>query len=137
MGLLANEIEGNKRMSERRLDKLILLEYSKGDCRLFKNDNGYAELRNGAWIRFGLAPGSSDLVGAKSIIITPEMIGKKIAVAVVIEDKLPKKDGGKNPTRLQKNFLMVADKLGCIAGVARAVQDVQNIFDSWLAKMQS
>lgn len=47
-------------------------------------------------ITFGLYPGSSDYVGWNEIIITPEMIGQKIAVFTSIEiktenDKLSKK----------------------------------------------
>lgn len=120
-------------MSERDLDKSILLKYSVGDCRLFKNDNGAAQLKDGTWITYGLGAGSSDIIGARSIIITQEMVGKKIAVAVTIEDKMR----GKNPTTLQKNFLRIAKRLGCIQGVARSVEDAQNIFDNWLKEIQS
>ena len=64
----------------------------------FRNDNGMAYvggkylkskkiLIGGHPIRYGLCPGSGDLVGWKETIITPDMIDKKIAIFTSIEVK--------------------------------------------------
>lgn len=39
---------------------------------------------------FGLIKGSGDLIGWKSVTVTPEMVGQKVAVFVSIEVKTPK-----------------------------------------------
>ena len=51
-------------------------------------------------VKYGLYKGSSDLIGWKSIEITPEMIGQRFAVFVSVEVKKsdwkpPKPDGNK------------------------------------------
>jgi hypothetical protein len=52
-------------------------------------DNGKIILGNARRIRFGLHEGSADLIGWKSIKITPDMVGKKIAVFLSAEIKGP------------------------------------------------
>jgi hypothetical protein len=44
-------------------------------------------LRNPRHVRCGLAPGSSDLIGWHTVEITPEMVGRKVAVFVGVEVK--------------------------------------------------
>lgn len=41
-------------------------------------------------LSFGLIKGSGDLIGWKSVTVTPEMVGQKVAVFVSIEVKTPK-----------------------------------------------
>lgn len=43
------------------------------------------------FIRYGLRNGSSDLIGWKTITVTHDMVGKKIAIFTAIELKKPKK----------------------------------------------
>ncbi len=62
----------------RTVDKL-------NNVRLFRNNTG---MLNG--IRFGLCVGSSDLIGFQSIMVTPEMIGQKLAVFTALEVKTAK-----------------------------------------------
>ena len=55
--------------------RLALGQHS--DLRLFRNETGkLPDPRTGRWVQFGLAKGSSDLIGFKTIKITPEMISK-------------------------------------------------------------
>jgi len=68
----------------------------------------------------GLCPGSSDLIGLKSIKITPEMVGTEIAVFVAIEVKLINGRVQEN----QINFLEMVNKLG---GNGLIVRDENNI----------
>lgn len=68
----------------------------------------------------GLCPGSSDLIGLKSIKITPEMVGTEIACFVAIEAKLINGRVQEN----QINFLEMVNKLG---GKGLIVRDENNI----------
>ena len=70
--------------------------------RLFRNQVGQLpDPRTGRYVQFGLAKGSSDLIGFKKIKITEDMIGQEIAQFVSIEIKTEK---GKL-TPQQKNWL--------------------------------
>ena len=61
--------------------------YSYWHVKLFRNNIGKWEDRSGNWITYGLKVGSSDNIGWRSIIISEDMIGKKIAVFVSAESK--------------------------------------------------
>jgi len=67
----------------------------------------------------GLCKGSGDLIGLKSIIITPEMVGKKIAVFTSGEIKT---DTGR-VSKEQAAFINMVVNMGGIAFVARSEQE--------------
>ena len=54
------------------------------NIRLFRNSVGFDDVRK---IRYGLIPGSGDLIGWKTVTITPEMVGTKLAVFTSVETK--------------------------------------------------
>lgn len=120
-------------MKERNIQNLIRLKHSKDNCRLFNNDNGFATLKDSSNIRYGLSPSSPDLIGWRTIKITPEMVNKEIAIFVGAEVKIPHK----NATPDQQRFLDMLTSMGAIAGVVRSEKDVEILFDSYLAKLQS
>ena len=92
--------------------------------RLFRNQVGQLpDPRTGRYVQFGLAKGSSDLVGFKTIKITPEMIGQEVAQFVSIEIKTER---GKL-TEVQQNWLQKVHDSGGIVGVARSIQDALEI----------
>ena len=92
--------------------------------RLFRNQVGQLpDPRTGRCVQFGLAKGSSDLVGFKTIKITPEMIGQEVAQFVSIEIKTER---GKL-TEVQENWLQKVKSSGGIVGVARSIQDALKI----------
>lgn len=64
-------------------------------------------------IAYGLCPGSPDLVGWKSIEITPEMVGQRVAVFAGLEVKTAR---GKT-SEAQRRFLDAAQAAGALAGV--------------------
>ena len=102
--------------------RLALGQHS--NLRLFRNETGkLPDPRTGQWVRFGLAKGSSDLIGFKTIKITPEMIGQEIAQFVSLEIKTER---GKL-TDIQENWLQKVKSSGGIVGVARTVKDALNI----------
>ena len=102
--------------------RLALGQHS--NLRLFRNETGkLPDPRTGRWVQFGLAKGSSDLIGFKTIKITPEMIGQDIAQFVSLEIKTER---GKL-SDIQQNWLQKVKSSGGIVGVARTVKDALNI----------
>ena len=96
----------------------------RSDLRLFRNETGkLPDPRTGRWVQFGLAKGSSDLIGFKTVKITPEMIGQEVAQFVSIEIKTER---GKL-TDVQQNWLQKVKSSGGIVGVARTVKDALQI----------
>ena len=82
---------------------------------LISNKNGTVTLANARPLHAGLCDGSSDLIGWKTIEITPEMVGQKIAVFTAVEIKTEKG----RPTEAQNNFLSVVNRSGGIGFIAR------------------
>ena len=111
--------------SETKIQQEIRLALGqRSDLRLFRNETGkLPNPRTGKWVRFGLAKGSSDLIGFKTVKITPEMIGQDIAQFVSIEIKTER---GKL-TEVQQNWLQKVHDSGGIVGVARSIQDALKI----------
>jgi hypothetical protein len=122
-------------MSETKLLKEIQATFSRGETRLWRNNVGEAWAGR-AWrcadgliikdpmrINFGLCPGSSDLIGFKSVRITQEMVGQDVAIFTAIEVKVP----GARMRPGQDAFLTVLRGMGGVAGVARSVEDAGDI----------
>lgn len=68
----------------------------------------------------GLCTGSSDLIGLESLVVTPEMVGKNIAIFVAVEVKVP----GGSVRKEQVNFLEMVNKMG---GKGIICRDEKNI----------
>ena len=97
---------------------------TRPDTRLFRNQCGaLPDPRTGRLVTFGLARGSADLVGWRTVVITPDMIGRRIAVFTSIEVKTP--TGRVRPE--QQAWLGVVRGAGGIAGVARSIEDANRI----------
>ena len=116
-------LNDNKFLSnEAYVQNKIRLAVGSGDVRLFRNNTGALLDLQGRLVKFGLCKGSSDLIGFKSVTITPDMVGQKIAIFSAIEVK----DKGK-ATVDQKNFINIVQKAGGFAGVAKNVNDAKKI----------
>ena len=97
--------------------------------RMFRNNVGSAwlgrytirercvYLYNAMRVRFGLAPGSSDLIGISSVIVTPDMVGKRVGLFTAIECK----SGPNGPTPSQASFINMVRDLGGIAVCVNSV----------------
>ena len=87
---------------------------------VFRNHTGaLRDPRTGQMVRFGLAPGSPDLVGWKSVVVTADMVGQRLAVFCGLEVKIP---GGRvRPD--QVNFLDRLREAGGLAGVVRSEEE--------------
>lgn len=101
----------------------IQLAYSRGDTRLMRNNVGVLYDKRGIPVTFGLGTGTSDLIGLKSVIITPDMVGRKLAVFIGIEVKT---STGRT-TDAQDLFLDMLRTMGALHGVARTVDQAGEI----------
>jgi hypothetical protein len=97
-------------------------ELSRGDVRLFRNNVGVC-VRDGARIPFGLAVGSPDLIGWKRVMISADMVGQSVAVAIGVEVKSA--TGRIRPE--QRAFLQHMQSFGACAGIARSVEEAHEI----------
>lgn len=106
---------------------------TRSDLRLFRNQVGQLpDPRTGRPVQFGLARGSADLIGWRTVTITPNMVGTRIAVFTSLEVKTP--TGRLTPA--QHNWLGAVRQAGGIAGVARSVADSLHILETPLASPQ-
>jgi hypothetical protein len=97
---------------------------TRSDLRLFRNQVGQLpDPRTGRPVQFGLARGSADLIGWRTITITPEMVGQRLAVFTSIEVKTER--GRVRPE--QHAWLSTVQAAGGIAGIARSVADASQI----------
>lgn len=107
------------------------------DVRLFRNTCGtgwsgqhiagagnVVTIGNARFVRYGLTPGSADLIGWQAVTVTPEMVGRKLAVFTSIEVKAHA-TGRLTPE--QDNWRRVVSSAGGAAGVARSVAEAAAI----------
>jgi hypothetical protein len=92
------------------------------DARIFRNQVGsLPDPHTGRLVTFGLAKGSADLIGWRTVTITQAMVGTRLAIFTSIEVKTP--TGRIRPE--QQAWLDLVLRGGGIAGIARSVTDAQ------------
>ena len=97
---------------------------TRTDLRLFRNQVGsLPDPRTGRPVQFGLARGSADLIGWRTVTITSDMVGQQLAVFTSIEIKTP--TGRIRPE--QQAWLGAVRNAGGIAGIARSIQDANDL----------
>tara|TARA_A100001015_G_scaffold274925_1_gene331721 strand:+ start:261 stop:497 length:237 start_codon:yes stop_codon:yes gene_type:complete len=75
-------------------------------------------------VQFGVGmPGGSDLIGYRRVRVTEEMVGQEIAQFAAVEVKTPK---GRVKAE-QQQFINHVLSAGGVAGIARSVDEAQNI----------
>jgi hypothetical protein len=121
-------------MSERDLINDFLIESSNAGLRMFRNNAGLARFKDEKTgqrrvVKYGVAnPGGSDCLGWHSVVITPEMVGRKVAVFVAAEIKTE----GVSLTKEQRAFLAVVKEAGGIALEVRSVAGFfQKLWEWW------
>lgn len=93
------------------MEQLRLELGSKPDLLLFRNQSG--ELHEGRrHEKYGLAPGASDLIGIRQVVIAPRHVGLTVGRFFALEVKAP----GKLPTKEQNLFLDLVSRFGGHAG---------------------
>ena len=93
--------------------------------RLWRNNTGALVDQQGRFVRFGLCKGSSDLIGLRSLEITPEMVGQRLAQFVALEIKTAQ--GVLSPE--QRAFLRLVQELGGVAAVCRSIEQAQAVLE--------
>jgi hypothetical protein len=113
----------------------------RGDLRLFNNPVGEAwqgrssmagrtlTLEHARRIAFGLAPGSCDLIGWRTVTVTPDMVGQTVAIFTGVETKSARGRAVED----QRNFIAVLRRAGGIAGLARTPEQAKTLLDRGLA----
>lgn len=119
----ADKTPGADDQSEAAVQQLVRLEASRAGARLFRNNVGaFQSPDTGAWVRYGLANESvqmnrmiksSDLVGLRPVVITPQHVGSVIGQFVAREVK---RSGwrytGNTHEKAQLRFLQLVASLG-------------------------
>jgi hypothetical protein len=77
-------------LSEQVIQQRIRLELGRGPVRLWRNNVGALRDEHGRLVRYGLAPGSSDLIGLRQLRVGAEHQGQVLAVFSAIEVKAPR-----------------------------------------------
>lgn len=124
-------------MSETTIQRRIQLALSDTTTRLWRNNVGAAwqgraehvgtvvTLYGPRRVEYGLCPGSSDLIGLRSVEITPDMVGQRVAIFCAVEVKTAKG----RPTDEQPAFIKTVNLLGGRAGIARSEDEAKIIVD--------
>lgn len=127
--------------AEQHLRKAVLTAISGLGARLFRVNTGLAWagkaevhgttvfIRDAYPVRMGLVEGGSDLVGWTPVVVTPDMVGERVAVFTAIELKV----GKTATTEDQDRFLARVAEAGGAATVARSVGDAVDLVRAWLA----
>lgn len=114
-------------ISERELINKFMIEYSKEGHRLWRNNVGQGWvgktirrgnsviINNPRPLHAGLVKGSSDIIGLTKIKITPDMVGKEIAVFTALELKT----SSTRTTKEQKSFINIVNMSGGIGAIVR------------------
>lgn len=109
---------------EAKIEQDIVLAASEDGHRLLRNNVGAYKDKRGIWIKYGVGGvGGSDELGWTTVIITPEMVGRKLAIFTAIEVKSEKGAVSKE----QSLFIGSVQRGGGIAGIARSVEDYRTI----------
>ena len=132
-------------MKESPLQKRILLKCGHGATRLFRQNVGKTWIGNAKrykrHARVTVAPGDvviqnarrfhagfvgqTDLGGWHSVVITPEMVGRKIAIYTALEVKT--KTG--RLKKAQRIFIDLVRAAGGLAGVVRSPEEAEDLLN--------
>lgn len=123
-------------MKETSVAQRILLEASRRNMWLGRNNSGGFYNEHGRFVRYGLGSftdademKSSDFIGWTPVFIMPEMVGTVLPVFTAIETKQQGWIFNNNVKRElhQKNFIDMILKVGGKAGFATCEEDLRNI----------
>lgn len=123
---------------ETTVQKEVMLDMVNRGGLAWRNNVGAAVDHSGNHVRYGLANiskkmnkklKSSDVIGVTTVVITPDMVGKKVGIITAIEVK--KEGWERSPTNereeAQENFHNIVKEAGGIAGFVQSVEDLFEI----------
>jgi len=113
-------------ITEKNIQKEIRLHLSERGAMSLRYQVGLFYSPKGDPVRIG-EKGVSDLICCVPITITAEMVGKKIGVFTAIETKKVNDGTAKERKMSQGNFIKRVKALGGFAGIARSIEDVENL----------
>jgi len=127
--------------------RYTLALFKKFSAYLFSNPCGYDREHK---VHYGLKNGSSDDIGIIPIVITQEMVGKKIGVFLSIEGKCHnwtpiKKEPSKGTAywkmwhkeQKQFNWIKFINLNGGCAGIAKSQDEAEKIITDFIIEMES
>ena len=114
-------------MSESAVMHTIMLALSASGATIFRNNVGAVKASDGRFIRFGLCPGSSDLIGFMPVTITPDMVGRKVALFLAVEAKAPGGHTDIERKAAQDRFIDAVLAAGGLAGYARTAEQALGV----------
>ena len=120
--------------SEAPVVKRVMMKASQLGLRLLRNNRGMFRTMDGKrTVRAGLeADGASDLIGVRTITVTPEMVGKKIGVLMVVEVKKPSWTKPTTETeKEQENFINQMVQRGAIGFFINNAEDLEKKVESF------
>jgi hypothetical protein len=120
---------------EAKVSADIALAFGHGDLRLLRNNVGGLYAKDGRFVAYGLGsmggrilPGTLDWIGWRTVTITPDMVGRRVAIFGAIDAK----DLAK-PTPQQLIFADQVTAAGGLAGFAHNVHEARAILcPPWL-----
>lgn len=104
-------------MNEQQIQQQIRLALGRGDVRLWRNNTGAMRDEQGRLVRFGLAKGSADLIGLRTIEVGSARVAQFVALEV--------KTSTGRTTEEQRHFLALVERMGGIAAVVRSVEEAE------------
>jgi len=88
-------------------------------------ESGDVLVRHAQLVDFGLTDGASDLIGLKQVVVTPAMVGRKLAVFTALEVKAERG----RASEAQINFVRFVREFGGRAGIVRSPEDAASVVD--------
>ncbi len=107
-------------------DRIRLELGSLPDVRLFRNTVGGSPTPYG-YVTYGLGTGTSDLIGWRTVTVTPEAVGSSIAIFTAIECKRIGARTDRKRLENQMAFINVVRRSGGLAGMVTSVADARSI----------
>lgn len=120
-------------MLESAVTSHVRLAAAQVGVSLWRNNCGGFYDETGRFVRYGLGSeaklASSDFIGIRPILITPEMVGSVLGVFTAVEMKAENWRFNKNDKHLlqQKQFIDIVNQNGGLAGFAQSVDDFYRI----------
>ncbi len=103
--------------AENDVTNKVRIAFGKIGAPLYRNNVGYDERKK---LRYGLKKGSADWIGILPLVITPDMVGKRVGVFLSVEMKSA--GGSLQPD--QAAWINTVRSAGGIAIVARRPEDI-------------